>query len=113
MPYRTKAQRKLGFLGRHVENTGPTFEIVVMEVVETVSESLYDTIVLGWRAKYKIQLIIDQSQTLKHHKFSRYVSYVTFQQYYRRMGSHAESKTHFGNKLYGYNCMVSFLPKCI
>lgn len=82
---------------------GPTFERMILGFVDKVVYVLYETSVLKWEQRYKMERLTKDRSTFKNYNFALYATDTTFENVNRPSGNHEEAKGHFSNKhkLYG------------
>lgn len=84
-----------GTLSRIFKIMGPTFELMVVMVVDYVNEKILFECFKKWKKKYFMPRLILDNISFKYHNFAQYATDATFQQSYRRDGSYTESETVF------------------
>ena len=109
---RVKTWGNWEFLARMFNMKGPTFERLVMRLVNCLSKHAYKTLVLAVGDDCDMDGMLQKNKFFRHFKFARYATDVTFQQSNRPSGNLQEAKAHYSgkHKLYGYQVEVSVLP---
>ena len=107
-----KHGRNWDWTGKIFGVKGLTFERMIVNCVNIVSEYLYNYLVETEARRFSLSDIEEKGKGFYHYPFAKYATDVTFQQSNRSLGNHQESKVYFSGKykLYGYKCEVSVLP---
>lgn len=91
---------------------GPTFERMIVNFIQLLSEHWYKQWVTSREVRYPMDRMMKEQRIFKYHPYCRYAVDVTFQQTNRPSGNLQESKLYFSgkHKLYGFKTEVSVLP---
>lgn len=91
---------------------GPTFERMIVPLIDKVLPTLFEVCVEKCFWSYSMMRMVADNVLFKFHKYDRYATDVTFHHANRPAGNHQESKHYFSNKhkIYGYKTEVSVVP---
>lgn len=100
------------FLARMFRIPGPTFERMVMKVIDVATPVLYEKLVNSYERKFSMERLMKGNATFKHHWFALYATDVTFQQSNQPMENNDETRAWYSkkHKLFSYETEVSVLP---
>ena len=103
------------FLALMFKVKAPTFERMMIAMLDIVSDFAYERYVVRMIDKYDIETLMDSSSQFQYYPFARYATDVTFQNANRPTGNMFEARPYYSakHKLHGYKSESSVLPNGI